>query len=90
MRSPVCGAVTWNDPPEPVKVAGVFVYGPVTSPALCRMNALVVSNVFVVLNDSVTIPPDTTAFVNPGGGTITVSAAVVLRTPPPMFVTPAV
>src|SRR5437667_11312211 len=69
-----------------VKMAGVLVNGPlasvlvmlVSTTELWRMNALVVSNVFVLVNDAVTFPPDTDTPVIAGGGTATVRMPALL------------
>ena len=55
--------MTWNNPgPDVVNEAdGSLVYGPVTTPALCRMNSLVVSAVFRLLNDNTIFGPTTDA-----------------------------
>jgi len=88
----VVGVVTWKEPPLPVNVPGVFVYGPVTTGELCSVNALLLSVLFVLLNVNVTFGlPTPTVGEMLGGGTRTVRVPLLLlTTPPAALVTPAV
>ena len=66
-------------------------HGPVRLVASSSMNALVVSKLFVLVNDIETCPPDTVTLpLKVGGGTRIVSEPALLSAPPTVLVTPAV
>ena len=77
MVSPVLGTVTWNAGFDPENMPdGLFVYGPVTTPELCKRYELVVSKAFGLVNDNTMFTPDAEIPEIWGGdGIKTVSAA---------------
>ena len=89
------GTTTWNDSALPLNVAVVLVQalvGADTTGELNRMNALLVSKLFVLVKFIVTFPPLT--FTPPaeklGGGTKTTSTPALLNVLPALLVTPTV